>query len=100
MNSSTKCRFFRTASKKRTPWVTIGSLWVILIHFEESESSSIESSIHPKGTRGTFSQTRRPTDVPASTFYLVKLVEDDEHVAPVITKWLSQDLVIIFFCHN
>ena len=70
-------------------------------HHEESESSSIESNIHPKGTRGTFSQTRRPTDVPASTFYLVKLVEDDDHVAPVITKWLSQDLVILFFfSHN
>ena len=70
-------------------------------HHKESESSSIESSIYPKGTSGTFPQRRRPTDVRASTFYLVKLVEDDDHVATVITKWLSQDPVILFFfCHN
>ena len=66
-------------------------------HHKESGSSNIESSIYPKGTQEAFSQTRRPTDVPASTFYLVKLVENDDHVAPVITKWLSQDLVILFF---
>ena len=37
------------------------------------------------------------TDVLTSKFYLVKLLEDDDYVAPVITKWLSQDLVILFF---
>ena len=31
------------------------------------------------------------------SIYRVKLVEDDDYVAPVITKWLSQDLVIVFF---
>ena len=66
-------------------------------HHKESESSSIESIIHPKGTLRTFPQRRRPTDVPASTFYLVKLVKDDNYVAPVKTKWLSQDLLIFFF---
>ena len=34
-------------------------------HCKENESSSIESIIHPKGTWGA---SRRPTDVPASTF--------------------------------
>ena len=38
-----------------------------------------------------------PTDVLTSKFYLVKLLEDDDYVAPVITKWLSQDLVILSF---
>ena len=57
----------------------------------------IESIIHSKGTREAFPQRRRPTDVPASTFYLVKLVEDDDNVGPVITKWLRQDLGILFF---
>ena len=51
--------------------------------------------------RGTSSKTKthrhRATDVPASTFYLVKLVEDDDYVAPVITKWLRQDLGILSF---
>ena len=37
-----------------------------------------------------------PTDVLTSKLYLVKLLEDDVYVAPVITKWLSQDLVILF----
>ena len=55
-------------------------------HHKESESSSIESSIHPKGKGGTFPQRCRPTDVPASIFYLVKLVDDDDYVGPVITK--------------
>ena len=36
----------------------------------------IENIIHLKGTWGAFPQRRRPTDIPASTFYLVKLVED------------------------
>jgi len=45
--------------------------------------------------RSISSKTCRPTDVPANTFYLGKLVEDD-YVAPVITKWLSQDLGIHF----
>ena len=31
MNSAKKCRCVRTSSKKRTPWATIGSLWVMLI---------------------------------------------------------------------
>ena len=66
-------------------------------HHKESESSRIKSIIHPKATWEAFSQRRRPTDVPASTFYLVKLVEDDDYVAPVITKWLPQDLEILFF---
>ena len=57
-------------------------------HYKESESSRIKSIIHPKATWEAFSQRRRPTDVPARTFYLVKLVEDDDYVAPVITKWL------------
>ena len=35
-----------------------------------------------------FPQRRRPTDISARTFYLVKLVEDDDYVAPVVTKWL------------
>ena len=30
------------------------------------------------------------------SIYRVKLVEDDDYVAPIITKWLSQDLVILF----
>ena len=51
--------------------------------------------------RGTSSKTKthrhRATDVPASTFYLVKLVEDDDYVAPVIIKWLRQDLGILSF---
>ena len=51
--------------------------------------------------RGTSSKTKthrhRATDVPASTFYLVKLVEDDDYVALVITKWLRQDLGILSF---
>ena len=66
-------------------------------HHKESDSSRIKSIIHPKATWEAFSQRRRPTDVPASTFYLVKLVEDDDYVAPVITKWLPQDLEILFF---
>ena len=36
-----------------------------------------------------------PTDVLTSKFYLVNLLEDDDYV--VITKWLNQDLVILFF---
>ena len=38
-----------------------------------------------------------PTDVLTSKFYPVKQLEDDDYIAPVITKWLSQDLVILFF---
>ena len=29
--------------------------------------------------------------------YLVKLVKDDDYVAPLVTKWLSRDLVLPFF---
>ena len=66
-------------------------------HHKESERSNIESIIHPKGTCAAFPQRRRPTDIPASTFYPVKLVEDDDYVvALVISKWLSQDLAILF----
>ena len=49
MNSSQECRYFRTASNKRTP---LGHHWLLIgdAHHKESESSRIESSIHPKGT--------------------------------------------------
>ena len=41
-------------------------------------------------------QSRRPTNVPVSTFYLVKLLEDlpeDDHIAHIRTEWFSQDPV-------
>ena len=44
-----------------------------------------------------------PQDVPASTFYIAKLLEDlqeDDHVANVRTEWFSQDLVDPLVCHN
>ena len=40
-------------------------------------------------------QSRRTTDVPASTLYIVKLLEElpeDDHVAHFRTEWFSQDL--------
>ena len=63
------------------------------VHKESASSSSI---IHAKGTYVAFPQSCRPTDVPASTFYIVKLLEDlpeDDHIAHVKTEWFSQDLV-------
>ena len=60
------------------------------------ESASSSSIIHAKGTYVAFPQSCRPTDVPASTFYIVKLLEDlleDDHVTHVKTEWFSQDFV-------
>ena len=80
----------------RFSYATINSYIMCDDHHKESESSSTESIIHLKGTWGAFPQRRRPTLIQASTFYLVKLVEDDDCDASVITiKWLSQELGIL-----
>ena len=55
-------------------------------HCKENESSSIESIIHPKGTRGASPQRRRPTDVPASTF-----IEEDVEL-PIFNRNTSTKL--------
>ena len=42
-------------------------------------------------------QSHRPTNVPVSTFCLVKLLEDlreDDHIAHIRTEWFSQILLI------
>ena len=84
MNSSKKCRCVRTASEKRTPWTTICSLWVMLITRKVKVLAQKVAFIQKEHEGHFLEDVDWPTDVPASTFCLVKMVEDEDYVAPVI----------------
>ena len=66
-----------------------------------AQDKEIESSnrgrkiIHSQGTYVVYPHSRRPRDLPTSSFYIVRLLEDlpeDDHVAHVRTEWYTQDL--------
>ena len=68
----------------------------------KSESSRIKSIIYPKATWGAFPQRRRPKDTGPQIYQQVHSIRSNwwkmmTMLPPVITKWLRQDLGILFF---